>query len=152
MSIMKTFQFAVDVRSSGGPLAVASAPGKPTLKVATPPEFKGGIAGVWSPEDLLVGATATCFATTFAAVARRRGVAVETLHVAGLGHLEKRVDGRLGFVAIELAVEVEAPGTEPKAVEDAARYAERACLVADALDVPVRVEVTVRGAEPALAV
>ena len=150
MSIMKTFQYSVEVRSAGGPLTVVSSAGKPQLEVATPPEFKDGVEGVWSPEDLLVAATAACFSTTLAAVTRRRRLAVESVAVTGLGHVEKRVDGRLGFVAIELSVEIEAPETSELALEEAARYAEKACLVRAAVDVPVHVEVAIRSGEPAL--
>lgn len=36
---------------------------------AAPPQF-GGLEGRWSPEDLLLSAVASCFTTTFQAVAR----------------------------------------------------------------------------------
>jgi organic hydroperoxide reductase OsmC/OhrA len=53
----------------GGRLARVSIPGKQELQVATPPEFAGGVAGVWSPEDLFVAATATCYLVTLAGLA-----------------------------------------------------------------------------------
>jgi hypothetical protein len=52
MSAFKAYRFPVSVKWREGRRTQASAPGKPEPEVATPPEFKGGIAGVWSPEDL----------------------------------------------------------------------------------------------------
>jgi organic hydroperoxide reductase OsmC/OhrA len=72
MSVVKAFRFPVNVHWEGGRLTHASAPGKDELEVAPPPEFRGGVAGVWSPEDLLVAATASCYAVTVAAIAERR--------------------------------------------------------------------------------
>lgn len=36
-----------------------------SLEVATPPEFAKGMAGIWSPEHLLVAAVNSCMITTF---------------------------------------------------------------------------------------
>jgi organic hydroperoxide reductase OsmC/OhrA len=72
MSIYKEFQFPVSVRWHGGRLARADSRKKESLEVATPPEFRGGLEGHWSPEDLLVAATASCFVLTLVAVAERR--------------------------------------------------------------------------------
>jgi organic hydroperoxide reductase OsmC/OhrA len=149
MSIVKALRFPVSVQLEHGRLTRAEVSGKPELEVATPPEFPGGIEGVWSPEDLLVTATASCYAVTVVAIAERREIPIYDLRVSGTGHVSKRDDGRFGFVAIELDAEIE---TDPEciaAMEAVARRAERGCLVGQALDVPVHVGVTVR---PAVAV
>ncbi len=39
------------------------------IEVATPPEFPGGMPGIWSPEHLLVAAVNSCLMTTFLAIA-----------------------------------------------------------------------------------
>ena len=65
----KTLVFPLSVRWIEGRRTVVSVCGKDDLEVATPPEFKGGVEGVWSPEDLLVGSIASCFAVTLVAVA-----------------------------------------------------------------------------------
>jgi organic hydroperoxide reductase OsmC/OhrA len=150
MTVFKDHRFPVDVHLIGGRLTLASSPGKPGLQVATPPDFNGGIAGVWSPEDLLVASTAACFAVTLAAVAERRRLPLLHLDVRGTGHVSKREDGCFGFVAVELEVMIETdPGLED-AVEAAARAVERHCQVAAALDVPVHLTVSVHaGAAPA---
>jgi len=151
MSTVKAHRFPVTIEWQQGRLTKASSPGKPDLEVATPPEFKNGIPGVWSPEDLLVGATAACFAVTFLAVAERKGIDVFGLKVDGMGHVELHPDGRFGFVAVELVAVVEVEAAQRTAAEKAARYAENACLVSRALDTPVHLELHVETREPALA-
>ena len=117
---------------------------KPTLEVATPPEFRHGIPGVWSPEDMLVASVASCFALTFVAVAERLGLPVLSIDVEGAGHVEKRRDGHFGFVAVEVdALIATEAGFEERAQEAAVR-AKEACIVSKALEVPVHVETTVR--------
>jgi peroxiredoxin-like protein len=147
VSIVKAFRFRASIEWRGGRVTGAAAPGKPPLAVATPPEFRGGVPGKWSPEELLVTATASCFALTLAAIAERLGVELEALEVDGLGHVEKGEDGRFRFVAIELTVELETNEEAILAVEDLIAETERRCIVSLALDVPVHVRV----AQPAAA-
>lgn len=147
MSIVKDFRFPVLVEVVEGRLTHATAAGKPALEVATPPEFAGGIAGVWSPEDLLVAAAASCYAVTLVAVAERSGVAISDLVVGGVGHVTRRADGKVGFVAVELDA---AFATEAGAEEKARRAALKAkdvCIVTLALDVPVGLTLHVRALE-----
>lgn len=149
MSVTKALRFPVSVRSEGGRLTRASAGGKSDLEVATPPEFPGGLAGIWSPEELLVTSTAACYAVTLAAVAERRGIVLHDVQVSGTGHVSKRDDGRFGFVAIELDVEIETNAASLRAAEAAAARTEELCLVTQALDIPVHVGVIVRPVNPA---
>lgn len=140
---LKTHRFPVDVRWLEGKVTVASVPGKKPLEVATPPEFQGGVEGVWSPEDLFVGAVATCYTVTLISAARRRGVPVRSLEVRSFGDVTRRPDGRFGFVALDLVVELETDlGYEGEA-KGAALDAESSCLVAASLDTPVSVHVHV---------
>ena len=60
MSVVKDFRFPVSVELVTGRLTRLSAVDKVDLHVATPPEFHGGLPGIWSPEELLVGAAASC--------------------------------------------------------------------------------------------
>jgi organic hydroperoxide reductase OsmC/OhrA len=143
MSIVKSHRYPVSVRWKEGRLTELSATGKPRLVVATPPEFKGGIAGIWSPEDLLVGSLASCYAVTLVAVAERAGITLAALRVDGTGHVERLNDGRFGFVSIEVDAHVEVGADEVDAAELAASRAKDICLVSIALDTPVRFEVDV---------
>ncbi len=143
----KTFEFPVDVNWLDGRLTRVTAAGKPELEVATPPQFKHGIPGVWSPEDLLVGSVATCFAVTLLAIAERREVPLRRLAVGATGEVTKRPDGRFGFTAVRLDVRVRTdPGFEAEAAA-AVEAAERGCLIAASIDFPIEVEHEVRAAE-----
>ena len=44
---------------------------KPELRVSSPPEFHGE-SGIWTPEDLYVGAINTCTMSTFLAYAEKK--------------------------------------------------------------------------------
>jgi len=143
MSITKDYRYSIGVDWEGDRLTSVSSPGKPEIEVATPPEFKGGLAGVWSPEDLLVASVASCFSVTLVAVLERRDLPLRGLNVTGTGHVTARDDGHFGFVAIELTAKVTTDDPSVDAVRGAAKYAERACLVSMALDVPVHVDVVV---------
>jgi organic hydroperoxide reductase OsmC/OhrA len=142
----KAYDFAVGVRWVAGKRTVVSVAGKDDLAVATPPEFKGGIEGVWSPEDLFVGSIASCFTVTLAGIADRRGIPLHGLAVDGDGVVTQRHDGRFGFSEVVLYVKLTTyPEFEREAV-DAARAAELGCLVACSVDLAVRVELDVRTA------
>ena len=59
MSITKDFRYKVGSRLGRRPDHECHARRtSPSLTVATPPEFKNGVPGVWSPEDLLVASAA----------------------------------------------------------------------------------------------
>lgn len=143
MSVMKELQFPVSVRWRGGRLTRAEGRDKAAFELATPPEFRGGLAGYWSPEELLVIAVCSCFVLTLAAVAERREAPLLDSRVTATGHVSRRDDGRYGFTVIEIDALLEAiPGGE-EAVRTAATIAEDRCLVAQAMDVPVHVDVAV---------
>jgi organic hydroperoxide reductase OsmC/OhrA len=146
MTVMKEMQFPVSVRWRGGRLARADARDKQSLEVATPPEFRGGLAGYWSPEELLVASVASCYALTLAAVAERREAPLIDASVSATGHMSRRANGRFGFTVIEIDAQLETVPGADEAVRAAARAAEQRCLISQALDVPVQVAVSVRTA------
>src|SRR6266511_2473326 len=107
MSIVKDFRYPVSVQLVEDRQSLASAPDKPSLDVATPPEFIGGVPGVWSPAELLVASAATCYALTFEAVGGRSGLPVPHVDVGGGGQVPRRGDRGFGLIAIELDLTVE---------------------------------------------
>jgi organic hydroperoxide reductase OsmC/OhrA len=149
MAVFKEMQFPVSVRWRGGRLATTTSTGKEPIEVATPPEFRGGLAGYWSPEDLLVASVASCFTLTLAAVAEKGEVPLLDATVTATGHLSHRDDGRFGFVAIEIDATLETIPSGEQTVRRAARVAEERCLVSQALDIPVHLGLTVRVVERA---
>jgi peroxiredoxin-like protein len=149
MPTVKAHRFPVSIEWQERRLTTATSPGKPNVEVATPPEFRGGMPGVWSPEDLLVAATASCYAVTLLAVAERKQIELLALKVDGSGHVELREDGRFGFVAIELTARMEVSSDQRRAAERAAHYAKDVCLVSRALDTQAHLELHVDAREAA---
>src|SRR5690349_1078510 len=72
---------------AGGRGGNSIADGKPTFRVASPPEFKGE-PNVWSPEDLIVQALNGCTMTTFIGFAARKNVPVAAYACDATGVLE----------------------------------------------------------------
>jgi organic hydroperoxide reductase OsmC/OhrA len=141
--MLKDYRFTVHTNNATRRLVTAESGEKPRLVVATPPEFRGGVADVWSPEDLLVAATATCYALTLSAIAERRSFLVHDLSVLGAGHVSRRADRVFGFIVVELAVDITVEEGSEGLAEELAHIAEHGCIVGDALNVPVEVELTV---------
>ncbi|MGZ4372924.1 MAG: OsmC family protein, partial [Gaiellaceae bacterium] len=122
MSILKDFRFTVDVKGDAERVVELTTDEGLALSVATPPEFRGGVHGMWSPEHLLVASAASCFALTLAGVAERRQSPLHDVAIRGVGHMTRRADARFGFVVVELAVEI----TTEEGFEENARRAARA--------------------------
>ena len=120
------------------------------LFFSAPPEF-GGQPGLWSPETLLVLSAASCFLSTFLFFVEREKLTLIGYHSDAEGHLERVPGAGFRFAEIVLRPLVVVEGDE--AVEVARRLlekAERACIVANSLKVPVRVEAQVEALAPAL--
>ncbi len=73
-----------------------------TIEVATPPEFPGGMPGIWSPEHLLVAAVNSCLMTTFLAIAENSKLNFLNFESNADGKLEK-VDGKYMISEIVLS-------------------------------------------------
>ena len=70
------------------------------MDVGSPPEFKGE-PGIWSPEELLVGALNACLMLTFVALAQSKGVQFAAYESAAEGLLEN-VDGKYRIVEVSV--------------------------------------------------
>jgi organic hydroperoxide reductase OsmC/OhrA len=150
MSVLKDFRFCVGASPLPRRRVRLESAGKPALELAAPPEFRGGTPGMWSPEEFLVASAASCFVLTFDSVALHRDLRGYRIGVEGVGHVARRAEGRLGFVVIELLVDLAVqPGDEEKA-ERAARAAEQSCIVGHALEVPIELELRIRVDQPQL--
>lgn len=146
--MLKDYRYVVRTTRALQRIVTAESEGKPRLAVATPPEFRDGLSDVWTPEDLLVAAVATCYSLTFSAIAERRSLPIHDVSLVAAGHVCRRADGIFGFVVIELAVEITTDEGFERAAEKAAQLAERGCIVNDALNVPVELELKVRTRAP----
>jgi organic hydroperoxide reductase OsmC/OhrA len=123
------------------PVVIAS-PGTPSLPTVTPPEF-GGPGGLWSPETLLVGAVADCFAITFRGIARAQKMPWLSARVTCEGRLE-RPDRVTQFTRFDLhATLVLPPGVAREQAERVLARAEETCLVTRSLKGETHLRVTI---------
>ena len=103
------------------------------IEVATPPEFNGGIAGIWSPEHLLVAAVNSCLMTTFLAVAENFKLGYEKFSSKAIGKLEK-VDGKFLISEIELVPQLIILSEDDKEkAEKVLHKSEAACLISNSI-------------------
>jgi len=139
------YLFPVRVEWPGdGKRVLATVGGKEPIEIATPPEFEGGIPGVWSPEEFFVASAASCFAVTLVGIAAKSRVPLYALSVDGVGIVGRRdEDGKVAFLEVELGVAVETDEEHVANIRKAADRAERYCLVGLSIAVPVRVYATV---------
>ena len=140
----REFRFPVEIDWEAGKRTVARVDGKPPLRIATPPEFRGTDPHMWSPEDALVAAAGSCLAVTIAALAEREQLPLHGLSVKADGIVGRRPDDRFGFVRIEQTVEVTTDAEHEDAARALVAKAEDGCLVTVSLDVPVQTTVNVR--------
>jgi organic hydroperoxide reductase OsmC/OhrA len=145
----KEFRFPVQVAWDGGRRTTAEVEGKPPVRIATPPEFRGTDPELWSPEDVFVAAASSCLAVTIAALAEHERLPLRELSIRAHGIVGRRDDGRFGFVRIEQAVELETDPGHEQAAGALVEKAEEGCLVAASLALPVQLTVEIRA--PALA-
>ena len=113
------------------------------ITVATPPEFEGGVAGIWSPEHLFVAAVSSCFMTTFATIAGFSKLEYKSLNVAAVGKMEK-VERKFVISSIILKAELTILNEDKK--DKAIRIMEKsesACLISRSIKTEVHLEPTV---------
>lgn len=123
-------EYQVDLNWKEGRIGTLSSPELDhNLEVATPPQFDGGVEGIWSPEHLFVSSVSSCFMTTFVAIAQYSKLDFEDLKVEATAKLDK-ADGK--FVVSEITLKPELIITNDKFTDKAERImkkAEEACLI-----------------------
>lgn len=113
------------------------------IHFAAPPQF-GGIDGRWSPEDLLLSAVASCFTTTFQAIAEYSRFDFTDLAVEAGGCVRKVASG-YAFEEITIRPTLSIANAEEQSRADRLlAKAQQLCLVSRALAVPIKFEPTVR--------
>jgi organic hydroperoxide reductase OsmC/OhrA len=119
-----------------------SSPGVRPLTTAAPVEFDGP-GGLWSPETLLVGAVADCFAITFRGVARASQLEWIDMSCEVTGTLD-RIDGVMRFTQVDLHARLTLPDTAGEAL--AGRVldkAKRTCLITNSLTADVHLHTSI---------
>jgi organic hydroperoxide reductase OsmC/OhrA len=131
----ESYQHQVVAWWSAGRTGLAKSNSAPnSIHFAAPPQF-GGLEGRWTPEDLFLGAIASCFTTTFRVLAEYSKWEYIDLQVEAWGTVEKAASG-YSFSGIVLRPVLKIVG-EPER-ERALRLLQKAntlCLVSRALAV-----------------
>jgi organic hydroperoxide reductase OsmC/OhrA len=74
---------------------------KDTIRVATPPEYQGGVPDMWSAEHLFLSSLSTSFMTTYLALAEKSKLAIAHFECSVIGQVAL-VEGHLEFITINL--------------------------------------------------
>ncbi len=155
---MDTHYYQVDVNWNSdrkgmmcSPELRSSLSGNGCIEVATPPEFPKGIPGIWSPEHLFTASVASCFMTTFLAIAENSKLEFVHFTCKAKGKLEK-VEKQL--MMTEVLVEPLVTLHDEKDRDRALRILEKTekqCLISNSIKSKVNMEPTVEVESVALA-
>ena len=148
MAVYKDRRFSSTAGWVGGTRSLVRGPDLPDVDVATPAELGGHDTGVWSPEELLLAACASCYELTVVGAAHAHDVPLHAAEITATGHVTRRDDGRLGFIVIEIDARLCTDGDRVEEVGLIAERAKDACIVMLALDVPVHIRLAVTPLEP----
>lgn len=118
------------------------------IKVATPPEFDGGMQGIWSPEHLFVAAISSCLMTTFLAIANNSKLQFTSFTCPAEGKLEM-ADGkyRMTEVTLRPVVGIVNADDHEKAMRVLTK-AEANCLISNSVNSKIFFEPHVEVTEP----
>jgi organic hydroperoxide reductase OsmC/OhrA len=137
----KSFTYKTSASWKAGKCGALCADGKPEMLVTCPEEFHGE-SGVWTPEEMFVGAVEVCHMVTFKSFAAKRQLHILSYTSHANGVLEF-VDGDYRFTRIVIfPTVVVAKGSSEIEVHTALRDAERHCLLANSIASIVEVNPT----------
>jgi peroxiredoxin-like protein len=146
----QTHQFRAVAWWTSGRTGITKSDSAPNAIHFTAPIAFGGMEGRWTPEDLLLGAVASCFTTTFRALAEHSAFEYTDLQTEVDG-IVTRTGSEYGFseITIRACVTIPDPAEEARALK-LLNKTKAACLVSRALSVQQTFEavVTVAAATP----
>ena len=128
---------------TSGQTGIAKSDSAPNaIHFTAPPQF-GGLEGRWTPEDLLMTALASCFTTTFHAIAGHSKFEYTDLAVEAEGTVSK-TDTGYGFneIVIRPTLTIASEENRQRAISLLQKVKEL-CLVSRALAAPQRFEIQV---------
>jgi organic hydroperoxide reductase OsmC/OhrA len=113
--------------------------GKPTIEIATPPEFKGH-EGIITPEDLYVAAENVCIFTTFLSRSKLVNCDFKSFKSESKGFLEKSPNGyTFTKILINVYVTVATKEDIPRA-EEAIKLAKERCFIGNSIKTEVEIK------------
>jgi len=135
---------------SSGRTGIAKADSAPNAIHFTAPLSFGGIDGRWTPEDLLLGAIASCFTTTFRAIADHAKFEYIDLQMEVTGTVVRN-DAGYGFAGILVRPNLTVSSQENQQLGvRLLQIAKARCVVARALAIQQTFEPVVTVAAPSL--
>ena len=139
----KIFTYTTNLKWIGDRSAALQSEGKPDIRVASPPEFKGE-KGVWTPEDLFVAAVEICLLTTFSALMQKKSLAFKSYTSTAEGTLEFK-DGKFQFTKITVKPHIIIDDRDVlKQMELTLLEAHQSCLIANSILAEVKIDPTIR--------
>jgi peroxiredoxin-like protein len=138
----RSFTYKTSTVWTEGRSGTLSSEGKPTIRISSPPEFKGE-RNAWTPEEMFVGSVEMCHMNTFLAFAERRNIPILSYRSHANGVLEY-VEGDYRFTRIVIFPTIAVGSTVAETeVHDILREAEKHCLVANSIASIVEVSPTI---------
>jgi len=129
-------QYSVTAWWTAGKGGIARSEQVPTVIHFTAPVSFGGEAGRWNPEELMLAALASCFTTTFQAIATYSKLNYMDLEVKVDGEIEKTASGfQFRTIGIRPVLTIGDEALRPLA-ERVLRKSEGLCLVSRAIVTP----------------
>ena len=118
-------------------------PGLPSIEIATPIQFPGGHADIWSPEHLYVAAAEICLMTTFLSLAEKMKLDFSDYTSQAQGVLEK-TDAGLQMTKIVIKPRIVINHDEdPEKAHAVIMKAEKYCLISNSMKTEVTIEAEV---------
>lgn len=120
------------------------------LSIATPPQFPGGVEGIWSPEHLFTASISSCLMTTFLAIAENFKLPFTDFECQAKGILNKDERGFL-MTKVELypIVWISDESDREKALKVLTK-SEKACLISNSVKSEITMEPKVIVVEAAM--
>jgi peroxiredoxin-like protein len=140
---MPEYTFEASARWTGARRGIAAGKGAGAdIEFGSPPEFQGE-SGKWTPEHFFTAAIASCFVSTFRAIAEFSKFEFAALEVAVKGVLEKE-EGGFRFTRVVVMPKLTMLHEEDR--ERALRLlrkAERGCLISRSVNAQIALEPTI---------
>ena len=127
----------------GQPAQLASEQ-RPVLSGGAPTQF-GGRSDWWTPEHLLLGASALCLQTTFDSFCRRARLEVKGYETAAEAVLDKTAEG-LVFTSIVVRVRLAVAAADVERAGELMHKAKKYCIISNALRATTELDLTVDAA------
>jgi organic hydroperoxide reductase OsmC/OhrA len=142
-NMQETHNHRIKAWWTSGRTGIANCDSSPSaIHFTAPPQF-GGLEGRWTPEDLLLTAIGSCFATTFRVLAEYSKLPYADLQVEVAGSVQKATSGYVFTEIITRPLLTTSAGTNPERALLLLYKTQELCLITRALSVSHRFDPSV---------